>query len=886
MPPRASPLRALVENAAVAALLVGASQAGLALALAPRGPYTVVWPSPGVAVAALVLLGLRVWPGVLLGSIAAMLVAHVPVAATLVVAGLQGAVMVAGAALLLRRQRFSMRRLLLRDALAFVGVSIGVSLLRALVRVISIALMAPPDPGTLPSAATRFFILALGDLLGLLLLGGALLAWLSWPASRPPEPDGGSLEQPRPLELLALASCTAVTTAALFGGIAGVPSAPSFLLVPMLLWGGLRFGVRGATLVSLISAALSLYLTHHGRGPVSGDPLLMQVLQMQVFLGVASGAGLIFAAAWTERDWVATQARRSAARYRSLVDGLPDGLLRLDADDKVLDLVARTGPLQALVSTAVGRPLAELLGIHTAAPLLHAVAEARSEGRAVQCSLQLLGPDEPRDMECSVSPSEGGEVTVLARDVTELRKLQTQVLLSDRLAAVGSLAAGVAHEINNPLAFVTADLELIGATLAQAPAGGLEEKRAELRDLVQESLGGTARIARVVRDLRTFATRGTEEREPIDLALLLDDCAALASNELRHRARLVRDFERVPQVLGSAAALGQVFLNLILNAAQSIPEGAAESNEVRLKLRSAPGGAVEVEVRNTGAGVAPEHLSRIFDPFFSTKPVGSGAGLGLAVCHRLVAAAGGQISLESSPGQGTRVRVRLPLEPPARAMSPLPGMASAVPMSRRTPLGTPSLSPLPAPRPAPLFATPLPEGKPKPPSIRAVPQLAALPAAPPAPAAPVAPPPAPAPAPQVGSGPLQPSPPAASGRARLLVVDDEPLVARSLVRMLGGEHDVEVAASVAEARARLGQAPAVDAVLSDLMMPDGTGMDLFEWLGSAHPALARRVIFMTGGAFTDAATAFLARVPNRRLEKPFVPAEVRSAVREALQQPL
>ena len=884
MPQRSSTLRTILENAAVAALLVGASQAGFALALAPRGPYTAVWPPPGVAVAALVLLGLRAWPGVILGSLAAMLVAQMPLLPALVLAGLQCAVMTGGAALLLRRPRFSMRRLLLADALAFVGVSLGVSLLRAAARAISAAALSPvPGEG---GASVRFFVVALGDLLGLLLVGGALLAWLSRPPSQQGEDEGSTPEPTRLLELVALGGATALTTAALFGAFPSIPLGPSFLLVPMLLWGGLRFGVRGATLVSLIAAAFSLHLTHSGLGPLRSDPLLTQVLQLQVLLVVAAAAGLIFAAAWTERDWVATQARRAAARYRSLVDGLPDALLRLDADGKLLDLVARTGPLQALVPGAVGRPLAELLGAGTAAPLLDAAAEARAEGRTVQCALQLLGPDEPRDLECSISPSEGGEVTVLARDVTELRRLQTQVLLSDRLAAVGSLAAGVAHEINNPLAFVTADLELIGLALEKTAPGGLEEKRGELKEFVQESLGGTARIARVVRDLRTFATRGTEERQPIDLPLLLDDCAALASNELRHRARLVRDFERVPQVLGSAAALGQVFLNLILNAAQSIPEGAAESNEVRLRLRPGPAGAVEVEVRDTGAGVAPEHLSRIFDPFFTTKPVGSGAGLGLAVCHRLVAAAGGQIAVESSPGLGTRVRVRLPLEPLSRGMSPAPGSASAIPLGMRTPPASPVLTPPPG-RPTPLVSTPLPRSTP--PSVSATLHSRALPASPQGQAPLPAPLPKPAvtaAAPGVEVKPLPPSPPATSGRGRLLVVDDEALVARSLVRMLSGEHEVEVASSVAQARVRLGQAPAIDVILSDLMMPDGTGMDLFEWLGHTQPALGRRVIFMTGGAFTDAATSFLERVPNRRLEKPFVPAEVRAAVREALQQPV
>ena len=125
-------------------------------------------------------------------------------------------------------------------------------------------------------------------------------------------------------------------------------------------------------------------------------------------------------------------------------------------------------------------------------------------------------------------------------------------------------------------------------------------------------------------------------------------------------------------------------------------------------------------------------------------------------------------------------------------------------------------------------------------------------------------------------------PPVASQKKRLLVVDDEHLVARSVMRMLQSEHQVELAGSVGEARRRLAAAPAFDAVLCDLMMPDGTGMDLFDWLGEAQPALASRMVFMTGGAFTKGASDFLARVPNPRLDKPFTPQALRDAVRAAL----
>jgi PAS domain-containing protein len=319
-------------------------------------------------------------------------------------------------------------------------VAIGVSVVRAGARLAFVTSGFGPAVDGDPALPVRFGIVALGDLLGILLVGSALLAWLSGPA-KPATPEASEPREPgRVIELLLLALLTAVTTAALFGGLP-LEDGPSFLLVPALLWGGLRFGVRGATLVSLITAALSLFLTHHGSGPLRADSLLSQVLQLQVFLGVAAGAGLIFAAAWTERDEIAHEVRRSAARYRSLVDGLPDGLLRLDAKGVVLDLVAHAGPLRALQSGSVGKPLEQLLGSATAATLLHAAEEARAAGSTVQCALQLLGPDGPRDVECSVSPAEAGEVTVLARDVTELRRLQTQVLLSGSRRWARSLRA-------------------------------------------------------------------------------------------------------------------------------------------------------------------------------------------------------------------------------------------------------------------------------------------------------------------------------------------------------------------------------------------------------------------------------------------------------------
>src|SRR5512140_1421020 len=183
------------------------------------------------------------------------------------------------------------------------------------------------------------------------------------------------------------------------------------------------------------------------------------------------------------------------------------------------------------------------------------------------------------------------------------------------------------------------------------------------------------RIRDIVRDLRTFARGNPDTIGPVDVKATLEFSISMATPQLRQRAQLVRKYERASPVMGNESRLGQVFLNLLVNAAQAIPEGKVAQNAVTVALREGGQGWVLVEVSDTGSGIAAENLSRIFEPFFTTKPLGVGTGLGLSVCHGIITGLGGKIEVESALGKGTTFRVRLPAAPlPAQNASE--GLAS------------------------------------------------------------------------------------------------------------------------------------------------------------------------------------------------------------------
>jgi signal transduction histidine kinase len=252
----------------------------------------------------------------------------------------------------------------------------------------------------------------------------------------------------------------------------------------------------------------------------------------------------------------------------------------------------------------------------------------------------------------------------------ERATMQQQLLVSDRLVQLGTLAAGVAHEINNPLAYVIGNIAFALEELSEGPARTIDSRA--IIHALQQALQGSERIRETANDLRVFSRTDDSEPQPVELRRVLESSISMAWNQIRHRARLIRDYQDLPLIAANENRLGQVFLNLLINAAQAIPEGNAEQHEIRVSLREAYP-YVEIEVSDTGVGIAPEIREHLFQPFFTTKPKGVGTGLGLSICQKIVQDCGGDISARPNPAGGTTFRVRLragTVEPVAKPPRP------------------------------------------------------------------------------------------------------------------------------------------------------------------------------------------------------------------------
>ena len=274
------------------------------------------------------------------------------------------------------------------------------------------------------------------------------------------------------------------------------------------------------------------------------------------------------------------------------------------------------------------------------------------------------------------------------RLIARLQEAHDQLLQAEKMASIGQLAAGIAHEINNPVGFVNSNMGALqtyvatlfgvigayeSAVAAAAPGSALAAqveaigRRAELdylredaTELVRESMDGLKRVKDIVQALKDFSHVGESEWQLADLHLGLESTLHIVANEIKYKATIEKHYGQLPAVTCLASQLNQVFMNLLVNAGQAI------TGHGTITLRSGVAGDwVWISIGDTGAGIAPEHLNRIFEPFFTTKPVGSGTGLGLSLSYSIVAKHGGRIEVASLPGAGTTFTVRLPVLPPA-----------------------------------------------------------------------------------------------------------------------------------------------------------------------------------------------------------------------------
>jgi PAS domain S-box-containing protein len=410
----------------------------------------------------------------------------------------------------------------------------------------------------------------------------------------------------------------------------------------------------------------------------------------------------------------------------------------------------------------------------------------------------------------------------LRRAHAELEAAHAQMLHNNKLVALGQIAAGVAHEVNNPASYVLMNLDEVAAVLDRGESAfkslrssllawldGEQRERAEEclagfpvhrifregRDLVTECVDGVQRITSLVRDLRGFARIDESDVCMIGLNDVVVTACKIVGPHLRQRAHLNTHLESTRFIAADRRRLVQVITNLLVNAGQALEEGYADEQLIEVTTQDEEDSVV-IRVRDTGPGIEAELIERIFDPFFTTKRE-RGTGLGLSLCSDIVRQHAGSVGVFSAPGQGAVFEVRLPFDT---------GLAPAQPGSSVGEESVPSRA------------------------------------------------------------------------ARVLVIDDEPQLVRAYRRILGRHHHVTVATGGAAGLALIEKNPDFDAIVCDLTMPDVDGVRIYRSLDRLAPHLKARVIFSSGGAFTRRAEELLSTIQNPFLEKPVDPLELLDAI--------
>jgi PAS domain S-box-containing protein len=451
----------------------------------------------------------------------------------------------------------------------------------------------------------------------------------------------------------------------------GVQS-PFYLLLYLLALGAAYRHKAGEAILATSLFAASYVGLLALRGELSGN--LAAVIPRVVYTFLAAGIGLFMAREIVEqaveRLELASRARAEDARLRlaAIVDSSADAIVGLHPDGTIESWNARAGALFGWSFEEIrGQPAAILLSPgywDVASEILQRVrggelveqletVGVRKDGRAFNLAV-VASPI--RDAAGGVSG-----IALIGRDVTERQQIEGRHIAAERLASLGTLAAGIAHEVKDPLSGLTANLELAAGRLGDLEPSVPPGKTAELVQALTRAQEGADRVRKAMGDLEIFARPGEEGRCAVDVRRVVESAVNVAGQEIQRRARLVNELGEVPHVEANESQLAQVVLNLLMNAVQSIREGNPDRNEIRIATRRHAQDRVAIEVRDTGSGIAEEIRGRIFHPYFTTKPAGVGTGLGLSVCHTIVTRLGGEIEVESEVGKGSLFRILLPI---------------------------------------------------------------------------------------------------------------------------------------------------------------------------------------------------------------------------------
>lgn len=473
------------------------------------------------------------------------------------------------------------------------------------------------------------------------------------------------------------------------------------------------------------------------------------------------------------------------ADLSALLASAPDFILYLDRDGHIRFL--NRSQRFASPSELIGRSLLEGIAPEHQEQARQAVERVLATGERQSIELLARAPDGSRPwfaltMGPVVREGRITGVVCVSRDITRKRQLEAELMARDRLAAMGMLAAGVAHEINNPLtALLAAVSELAETSEGNALA------------LVHDAREAAEHIRAVVTDVQSLS-RERAQAEPVDVVEAVGTAVRLARYQLRDRARLELSLEPVPPVLGSRSRLCQVVLNLLANAAQAIAPGRATDNVIRVAT-SLQAPHVVLAVEDSGRGMSEAQREGMFTPFATTKT--EGTGLGLALSRQIVEAMGGSLEVQSELGRGSALTVRLPTTASSTQSPVVAGVIAA--------------------------------------------------------------------------------------GLHVGVLDDDPSIGRALGKLLH-EHDVEAFTEADALYGRLSRGPAFDVVICDVLLPETSGLAVYERLRRDAPALAGRIVFMTGGGLSAEQLAGVERSGRPLLGKPFRRRELLAALAHVLTQ--
>jgi len=650
--------------------------AKLGLRYASIGPsISPVWPPTGLAIAALVLLGLRYWPAVFVGAFLANATTDIPILAALGMA-CGNATEATLAAYLLRRRHGPHVSF---DDLGSVRTLVGIAaplgtLVSAGVGVTTLVITSVIPARDVLSALGLWWA---GDYLGALVVTPVLLTWSSVSRVRTTEPGA--------LELLLVVMGAVLAAAVIFGNLISPaflqPAQYPYLLFPFVIGAALRFGPRGATLLTLTVALLAVAYTARGGGPFVMRTIPSTDFALLIYVGVLAITGLFMSPAIARRLNAEGALREAHDHLQAVINSSPLAIYTVDADGAVRSW-------NPAAETLYGWSAAEVIG----SPL---AMIAPDQANHAEIRERVFRGESLRGIETTARKTDGTPVTVslaaaplhnasgrvagtmlIAADLTEMRRLEVQYRQAQKMEAVGRLAGGIAHDFNNLLTAILGTTGLLLEDVGLDPRTRLD---------VQEIEKAAKRAAGLTRQLLVFSRQQVLEPRILDLNAVVRDVERMLGRLIGEDVELhTKLAAAVGAVQADPGQLQQAIVNLVVNARDAMPSGGRvtietadvdlDSHQPDARTPTPAGKYVLLAVHDTGVGMDAATKARLFEPFFTTKEPGRGTGLGLATVYSIVKQSGGYIWAYSELGHGTTFKIYLPrvADTPEKGALPTP----------------------------------------------------------------------------------------------------------------------------------------------------------------------------------------------------------------------